>query len=73
MQRAAPAPSSSVSTTSRRDDPHLVGAFLLLPLALVLDLADGIVARGRRHSPFGADLDSLPDVVSFGVAPAVRR
>src|SRR5262249_26461455 len=34
-------------------------------------LADGIVARGRRHSPFGADLDSLADVVSFGVAPAV--
>src|SRR4029453_3190309 len=24
-----------------------------------------------RHSPFGADLDSLADVVSFGVAPAV--
>jgi CDP-diacylglycerol---serine O-phosphatidyltransferase len=54
-----------------RYDPYLVGAFLLLPLALVLDLADGIVARGRRHSPFGADLDSLADVVSFGVAPAV--
>ncbi len=54
-----------------RYDPYLIGAFLLLPLALVLDLADGIVARGRRHSPFGADLDSLADVVSFGVAPAV--
>jgi CDP-diacylglycerol---serine O-phosphatidyltransferase len=54
-----------------RYDPYLVGAFLLLPLALVLDLADGVVARGRRHSPFGADLDSLADVVSFGVAPAV--
>ena len=26
---------------------------------------------GDRHSPFGADLDSLADVVSFGVAPAV--
>jgi CDP-diacylglycerol---serine O-phosphatidyltransferase len=54
-----------------RHDPYLLGAFVLLPLALVLDLADGIVARGRRHSPFGADLDSLADVVSFGVAPAV--
>jgi len=54
-----------------RYDPYLLGAFILLPLALVLDLADGIVARGRRHSPFGADLDSLADVVSFGVAPAV--
>ena len=36
-----------------------------------LDVGDGIVARGRRHSPFGADLDSLADIVSFGVAPAV--
>jgi CDP-diacylglycerol--serine O-phosphatidyltransferase len=54
-----------------RHDPYLVGAFALLPLALALDVADGIIARGRRHSPFGADLDSLADVVSFGVAPAV--
>ncbi len=49
----------------------LVVAFLLLPLALGLDVADGIVARESRHSPFGADLDSLADVISFGVAPAV--
>jgi CDP-diacylglycerol---serine O-phosphatidyltransferase len=54
-----------------RHDPYLVGAFVLLPLALLLDVGDGIVARGRRRSPFGADLDSLADVVSFGVAPAV--
>jgi len=54
-----------------RYDPFMVGAFILLPLALVLDVLDGWVARGRRHSPFGADLDSLADVVSFGVAPAV--
>ena len=50
--------------------PLLIG-FALLPLALLLDLADGIVARESRHSPFGADLDSLADVISFGVAPAV--
>ncbi len=54
-----------------KHDPFIVGAFLLLPLALVLDLADGWVARSRRQSPFGADLDSLSDIVSFGVAPAV--
>jgi CDP-diacylglycerol--serine O-phosphatidyltransferase len=53
-------------------DPFLVAAFSLLPLALVLDLADGMLARrSRRSSAFGADLDSLADVVSFGVAPAV--
>jgi CDP-diacylglycerol--serine O-phosphatidyltransferase len=48
------------------------GAVALLCLALACDLADGAVARRRhRASPFGADLDSLADVVSFGVAPAV--
>jgi CDP-diacylglycerol--serine O-phosphatidyltransferase len=47
-------------------------AFALLPIALVLDVMDGSVARWRRkHSALGADLDSLADVVSFGVAPAV--
>ncbi len=48
-------------------------AMLLLPLALVLDLLDGYVARlDRAHqSRLGADLDSLADVISFGVAPAV--
>ena len=48
-------------------------AFLLLPLALVFDVLDGYVARinTRRQSLLGADLDSLADVISFGVAPAV--
>lgn len=45
--------------------------FALLPIALVCDFLDGTVARWRRkHSALGADLDSLADVVSFGVAPA---
>jgi CDP-diacylglycerol--serine O-phosphatidyltransferase len=48
-------------------------AFLLLPLALVCDMLDGYVARTqtRRQSVLGGDLDSLADVISFGVAPAV--
>jgi CDP-diacylglycerol---serine O-phosphatidyltransferase len=51
---------------------YLWWAFGLLPLALVFDTLDGRVARWRkRHSALGADLDSLADVVSFGVAPAV--
>lgn len=46
-------------------------AIWLLPIALVLDFADGRVARWRHHSsPLGADLDSLADVISFGMAPA---
>jgi CDP-diacylglycerol---serine O-phosphatidyltransferase len=52
---------------------YLWTAFLLLPLALVLDVLDGYVARldRRRQSVLGGDLDSLADVISFGVAPAV--
>ena len=46
-------------------------AIWLFPLALLLDFADGRVARWRRRSsPLGADLDSLADVISFGMAPA---
>ena len=48
-------------------------AFVLLPLALILDVLDGYVARLNtlRQSVMGGDLDSLSDVISFGVAPAV--
>jgi CDP-diacylglycerol--serine O-phosphatidyltransferase len=48
-------------------------AFILLPAALVCDVLDGYVARlnRRRQSVLGADLDSLADIISFGVAPAM--
>src|SRR3990172_8831776 len=48
-------------------------AFVLSVAALVLDFFDGYVARltANRQSRLGADLDSLADIVSFGVAPAV--
>jgi CDP-diacylglycerol---serine O-phosphatidyltransferase len=48
-------------------------AFVLLPLALACDMLDGYVARLNRSRPsiMGGDLDSLSDVISFGVAPAV--
>lgn len=46
-------------------------AFALMPVALVMDIADGRIARWRfKKSPLGADLDSLADVISFGMAPA---
>jgi CDP-diacylglycerol--serine O-phosphatidyltransferase len=52
--------------------PYLWTVFLLLPLALACDVLDGTVARRfNRRSLLGADLDSLADIVSFGVAPAV--
>lgn len=51
---------------------YLWAALALFPVALIADVLDGTVARWRRrHSPLGADLDSLADIVSFGVAPAV--
>src|SRR5687767_15998924 len=55
------------------DHRRLWLAFLLLPAALICDVLDGYVARldKRRQSVLGADLDSLADVISFGVAPAV--
>lgn len=47
-----------------------LGAWLL-PAALIMDVLDGRVARWRKKaSPLGQELDSLADVVSFGVAPA---
>jgi CDP-diacylglycerol---serine O-phosphatidyltransferase len=51
----------------------LWAAFALPVVALVLDYCDGYVARlnAQRQSRLGADLDSLADIVSFGMAPAV--
>jgi CDP-diacylglycerol--serine O-phosphatidyltransferase len=41
-------------------------------VAAVLDSVDGLVARRSRAEPeFGAHLDSLADLVSFGAAPAI--
>jgi CDP-diacylglycerol--serine O-phosphatidyltransferase len=47
-------------------------AAVLIGIAMVLDTLDGFVARlTRTSSAFGVQLDSLADVVSFGLAPAV--
>jgi CDP-diacylglycerol--serine O-phosphatidyltransferase len=46
-------------------------AAAMAPAALFFDVLDGRVARWRQtHSSLGRELDSLADVVSFGVAPA---
>ena len=43
----------------------------LIPLAFVFDALDGRIARWRKvSSTLGRELDSLADVISFGVAPA---
>ena len=50
---------------------HFLLAAALAPAAFVFDVIDGRVARWRRtHTALGRELDSLADVISFGVAPA---
>jgi CDP-diacylglycerol--serine O-phosphatidyltransferase len=50
---------------------HFFAAAALAPAALILDVLDGRIARARhQHSALGRELDSLSDVISFGVAPA---
>ena len=50
---------------------HLLIAGWLIFLAMVFDMLDGSAARwARLTSEFGAQLDSLCDAISFGVAPA---
>jgi CDP-diacylglycerol--serine O-phosphatidyltransferase len=51
--------------------PHFMAAAAMAPAAFVFDVLDGRIARWRQtHSPLGRELDSLADVISFGVAPA---
>lgn len=53
------------------DVKHIYYACALIPLAFVFDVLDGSVARWRQQSSImGRELDSLADVISFGVAPA---
>jgi CDP-diacylglycerol--serine O-phosphatidyltransferase len=53
------------------DIRHVLFACGLIPAALVFDVLDGRVARWRQQSSeLGRELDSLADVISFGVAPA---
>ncbi|QLG87251.1 CDP-alcohol phosphatidyltransferase family protein [Chitinibacter bivalviorum] len=54
------------------DPLHLHFASGLIFIALVFDILDGRIARWRqKSSALGRELDSLADVISFGVAPAV--
>ena len=55
-------------TTS--EQPYMGSLFILL--AGIFDMLDGTAARALKiYSPIGKDLDSLADIVSFGVAPAM--
>ena len=54
------------------DVRHIYFACGMVFAALVFDVLDGRIARWRQKSSgMGRELDSLSDVISFGVAPAV--
>lgn len=53
-------------------DGRLTDASLFIGVAAVFDFLDGFVARAlKAYSDLGKQLDSLADIVSFGVAPAM--
>lgn len=53
------------------DARHFLWGAALAPAAFAFDVLDGRIARARhQHSALGRELDSLSDVISFGVAPA---
>ena len=55
-----------------KDIRHVYFACALVFAALIFDVLDGRIARWRhKASLMGQELDSLADVISFGVAPAV--
>jgi CDP-diacylglycerol--serine O-phosphatidyltransferase len=63
----------SVLTYLQTDDvTHIYYACGMVVAALVFDVLDGRIARWRqKNSIMGRELDSLADIISFGVAPAV--
>lgn len=62
---------------SNTDDPVLISSYFtqavwFILFAVICDALDGRVARlGGRESLFGKEFDSIADVISFGVAPAM--
>lgn len=74
MTNAAAGLGAILATLSFADTQQpwrLALAAALLGVALTADAVDGAVARARHtHGEMGRELDSLADVISFGVAPA---
>ena len=63
---------STMTFLATNDVIHIYFAAALVFAALVFDVLDGRVARWRKtSSAMGRELDSLADIISFGVAPAI--
>ena len=63
---------SAMSYLATQDVVHIYFAAALVLAALIFDVLDGRIARWcQKSSAMGRELDSLADVISFGVAPAI--
>lgn len=63
---------STMTFIETSDVAHIYFACALVLAALVFDVLDGRIARWRqKSSAMGRELDSLADIISFGVAPAI--
>ena len=63
---------STMTYLETHEIAHVYFACALVLAALVFDVLDGRIARWRqKSSALGRELDSLADVISFGVAPAI--
>lgn len=63
---------SLITYIQTKDPLHAYFACALVLVALVFDILDGRIARWRqKSSALGRELDSLADVISFGVTPAI--
>jgi len=63
---------SIITYLELRDVRHVYISCGLVFVALIFDFLDGRIARWRKKtSLLGRELDSLADVISFGVAPAI--
>ena len=63
---------ASIATTQLGGVEHLELAAWMIVLCGLLDTMDGVAARIlKATSSFGAEFDSMADLVAFGVAPAI--
>lgn len=63
---------SMITYLEQNDVRHIYFAAGLVFFAMIFDFLDGRIARWRKTSSLlGRELDSLSDVISFGVAPAI--
>ncbi|MDB6152924.1 MAG: CDP-diacylglycerol/serine O-phosphatidyltransferase [Chthoniobacteraceae bacterium] len=72
IQAAAPREAAAQALAANLAADKFHWAIWLILASCIFDLLDGRLARlGGHESPFGREFDSLADIVSFGVAPAL--